>query len=642
MIEKNDILTGKVQSFGSDGEGVVCAGGCVFFVPYALPGEEISFKALKIKGNTGYGKIEKVIVPAKGRVQPKCPVFYTCGGCQLQHADYETQREFKREKVKNALRKIGGVEAEVSPVVACESEYGYRNKLQIPVGVDANGHTALGFYAERSHRLVPAEKCYIHPAWAEDLMAAFREYIAVSGAKGYDERTKKGLLRHLVAREIDGKLLVTVVATARKLPCEAWLTGRLQKLFPGCGVYVNVNTGDTNVIFGDRFYLLCGAARLEGRTGGIAYEAGAETFVQVNPEIREKLYERAMEACFAGGADTVIDAYSGGGLMTAMAAKRCKRAYGVELNKEASACAEALKAKNGLQNMTNICGDAAAEVPAIMDRERALWQKESAGKAVSSPHGYGEKVALILDPPRAGVARSVLQAILKSGIERFVMISCNPATLARDLGILTGTLREENGVLVKVPAAETGETTGKESGKFFDGESTDGELPDGAEELTDGELPDGAKELTDGELPDGAGEREITAYYKIESVEPFDMFPQTKHVETLVVLSHKKPDSHLEAKIDFDNTSLDKTAIAERAETRKPQEKTTYKKIQEWIEENYGFKVHTAYVAEVKRELGLPMYDAPNAVDELKRPRQHPTEQMTTAIKAALKHFEII
>ena len=619
MIEKNDILTGKVQSFGSDGEGVVCAEGCVFFVPYALPGEEISFKALKIKGNTGYGKIEKVIVPAKGRVQPKCPVFYTCGGCQLQHADYETQREFKREKVKNALRKIGGVEAEVSPVVACESEYGYRNKLQIPVGVDANGRTELGFYAERSHRLVPAEKCYIHPAWAEDLMAAFREYIAVSGAKGYDERTKKGLLRHLVAREIDGKLLVTVVATARKLPCEAWLTGRLQKLFPGCGVYVNVNTGDTNVIFGDRFYLLCGAARLEGRTGGIAYEAGAETFVQVNPEIREKLYERAMEACFAGGADTVIDAYSGGGLMTAMAAKRCKRAYGVELNKEASACAEALKAKNGLQNMTNICGDAAAEVPAIMDRERALWQKESAGKAVSSPHGYGEKVALILDPPRAGVARSVLQAILKSGIERFVMISCNPATLARDLGILTGTLREENGVLVKAPAAETGETTEKEREKFFDGESIDGELPD------------------------GAGEREITAYYKIESVEPFDMFPQTKHVETLVCLS-KKSEKHISIDVEFGESDgqISLKKLQEELNERKQKKKTTYKDIQKWVEENYGFKVHTAYIAEVKRDLGLPMYDAPNAVEELKRPRSHPTAEMSDAIKAALKHFEII
>ena len=394
---------------------------------------------------------------------------------------------------------------------------------------------------------------------------------------------------------------------------------------------MNVNTGDTNVIFGDRFYLLCGAARLEGRTGGIAYEAGAETFVQVNPEIREKLYERAMEACFAGGADTVIDAYSGGGLMTAMAAKRCKRAYGVELNKEASACAEALKAKNGLQNMTNICGDAAAEVPAIMDRERALWQKESAGKAVSSPHGYGEKVALILDPPRAGVARSVLQAILKAGIERFVMISCNPATLARDLGILTGTLREENGVLVKAPAAETGETTGKESGKFFDGESIDGELPDGAEELTDDELPD------------GAGEREITAYYKIESVEPFDMFPQTKHVETLVVL-FKKSASHIVVDVEFGEGEgqISLKEAKKSAEEQKPKKKITYKDIQRYVEENYGFKVHTAYIAEVKRELGLPMYDAPNAVEELKRPRSHPTEEMTVAIKAALKHFKII
>lgn len=162
-------------------------------MPYALPGEEISFKALKIKGNTGYGKIEKVIVPAKGRVQPKCPVFYTCGGCQLQHADYETQREFKREKVKNALRK--NRRGRGGSFARC----GMRKRIRIPQQTaDSRGggrkrHTELGFYAERSHRLVPAEKCYIHPAWAEDLMAAFREYIAVSGAKGYDERTKKGL-----------------------------------------------------------------------------------------------------------------------------------------------------------------------------------------------------------------------------------------------------------------------------------------------------------------------------------------------------------------------------------------------------------------------------------------------------------------
>ena len=576
MIKKNDILTGKVQSFGSDGEGVVQAEGCVFFVPYALPGEEIEFKALKIKGNTGYGKLLRVILPAKGRVQPKCPAFYTCGGCALQHADYETQLFFKREKVKNALRKIGGVEAEVSPVTACGSEYGYRNKLQLPVGTDAAGNTALGFYAERSHRIVPIEKCLIHPEWAEKLMRVFREYIATSGAKGYDERTKKGLLRHLVAREIDGKLLITVVATARKLPCEGRLTARLCEMFPGCGVYVNVNAGETNVIFGDKFYLLCGAARIEGRTGGIAYEAGAETFVQVNPEIREKLYARAMEACFADGADVAIDAYSGGGLMTAMAAKRCKRVYGVELNEEASACADALKEKNNLANMTNICGDAAKIVPEIMARER------------------GNNVALILDPPRAGVERSVLYAILKSGVGRFVMISCNPATLARDLGILTGTLREKNGALVKV-------------------------------------------------APDSANEDGDDGYFKIESVEPFDMFPQTKHVETLVCLS-KKSEKHISIDVEFGESDgqISLKKLQEELSERKQKKKTTYKDIQKWVEENYGFKVHTAYIAEVKRDLGLPMYDAPNAVEELKRPRAHPTPKMAKAIKETLKHFEII
>ena len=574
MIKKNDILTGTVQSFGSDGEGVLRMEDYVFFVPYALPGEKISFRVLKIQGKIGYGKVEEIFVSSPDRVSPVCPVFHTCGGCGLQHMNYALQTEYKREKVKNALLKIGGVEAEVSPVVPCASPYGYRNKLQLPVGVDGNGNTVLGFYAERSHRIVPIDRCYIHPEWSAKLIAVFKEYLACSEAKGYDERAKKGLIRHLVAREIDGKYLVTIVETEKNLPEKELLIEKLQTAFPGCSAFVNVNKSDSNVIFGERFYSLCGAEHIEGETDGIAYEAGAETFVQVNPEIREKLYERAMEACFAGGAEVVIDAYSGGGLMTAMAARRAKRAYGIELNAEASACAESLKKKNNLANMTNVCGDAAAELPRIMAEEN------------------GEKTVLILDPPRAGVARSVLYAILKSKIERFVMISCDPATLARDLGILTGTLVEKDGVLIKNTA--------------------------------------------------GARDNRENNYFRIESVEPFDMFPQTKHVETLVVLSHKKPDSHLEVKIDFDNTALDKTAIAERAEKRKPQEKTTYKKIQEWIEENYGFKVYTAYVAEVKRELGLPMYDAPNAVEELKRPRSHPTEEMTIAIKAALKHFEII
>lgn len=499
------------------------AEGCVFFVPYALPGEEISFRALKIKGNTGYGKIEEILTPSPRRRAPVCPVFKTCGGCCMQHAEYGLQMEFKREKVAGALKKIGGVEAEVLPVVPCSSPYGYRNKLQLPVGVDQSGNVVVGFYAERSHRIVPIERCALHPAWAERLIAAFKNYIAESGASAYDERTKKGLLRHLVAREIDGNYLVTVVATEKRLPKINVLVKKLQEIFPGCSAFINVNNKDTNVIFGEKFYPLCGAGYICGVSEGVRYEAGAETFVQVNPEVREKLYRKALEECFSGGADVVIDAYSGGGLLTAMAAKRAKRAYGLELNAEASACAEKLKEINGLSNMINICGDVAEKLPEIMRKERA------------------EKTVLILDPPRAGVARSVLYAILNSGIGRFVMISCNPATLSRDLGILTGTLREENGALVKRAensGTKDNETTG--AGTAYSGTADSG-----------------------------------SRYFSIEKIEPYDMFPQTKHVETLVVLSHKKPDSHIEVKIDFGSTSLDKSTIAERAEKRKPKDKPT-------------------------------------------------------------------
>ncbi|MDD6996153.1 MAG: 23S rRNA (uracil(1939)-C(5))-methyltransferase RlmD [Candidatus Borkfalkiaceae bacterium] len=586
MVHKNDILSGKVQSFGSDGEGVVRVEDCTFFVPYALPGEEISFRVLKIKGNTGYGKIEEIFTPSPRRRAPVCPVFKTCGGCCLQHAEYDLQTEFKREKVRGALKKIGGIEAEVLPVVPCSSPYEYRNKLQLPVGVDANGNAVLGFYAERSHRIVPIGRCALHPAWAERLMKAFKEYIAESGASAYDELTKKGLLRHLVAREIDGNYLVTVVATEKRLPKSDVLIKKLRGIFPECSAFINVNDKDTNVIFGDKFYPLCGAGHIDGVSEGIRYEAGAETFVQVNPEVREKLYRKALEECFANGANVVIDAYSGGGLLTAMAAKRAKRAYGVELNAEASACAEKLKEKNGLTNMINICGDVAEKLPEIMRKERA------------------ENTVLIVDPPRAGVARSVLYAILNSGIGRIVMISCNPATLSRDLGILTGNLREENGALIK-------------SMEKID-----------AEENATAYVNENERN---------------SRYFNIERIEPYDMFPQTKHVETLVCLS-KKSEKHISIDVEFGESDgqISLKKLQEELNEQKPKKKTTYKDIQAYIEEKYGFKVHTAYIAEVKRDLGLPMYDAPNAVEELKRPRSHPTAEMSDAIKAALKHFEII
>jgi 23S rRNA (uracil1939-C5)-methyltransferase len=578
MIEKNDVICAITSGIGSNGEGIIKHEGITFFVPACLPGEKVRFKVLKVKGNIGYGKVEEVLTPAEERVRERCPVFYRCGGCCLQHLEYKAQLAHKATVVKDALRKIGGIQIEVPTAVKSEQSYGYRNKLQLPVGVDKDGNNVIGFYAEHSHRIVPISSCAIHPEWSTKLIAVLKQYMAECVVKGYDEVNKTGSIRHIVAREIGGKFIVTLVTVKESLPNLPYLIGLLSQIFPTFTLYLNINKEDTNVIFGKEFHLVHGTGVFEATEQGIRYEAGPVTFLQVNEGVRSKLYKDALKSVCQDGDEVVIDAYSGGGLLTAMLAKKAKRVYGIELEPEASRCADSLKAKNELDNMINICGYVEEHLSTVMEKEK------------------GEKVRLILDPPRAGIARSVVKALLASGIERITLISCNPATLARDLGILSGRLIEQDGELVKNPA-------------YFEVE----------------------------------GNETLPGYYEIEKIQPYDMFPQTKHVETLVQLSHKKPDTNLEVALDFEDEGVEQS-LAELETLVKSREsvRVTYKMIQEYIEEKYGFKVHTAYIAEVKRSLGLPMYDAPNAVEELKKPRQHPTEKMVEAIKDALKYFKII
>ena len=430
MIEKNDSVCGAVEGIGSNGEGIIRHEGITFFVPYSLPSEKVRFKVLKVKGNIGYGKIEEVISPATCRVKPVCEVFERCGGCCLQHLAYEEQLLHKGNVVKDALRKIGGLDVDVPSAIQSDLPYAYRNKLQLPIGVDKDGNNVIGFYAERSHRIIPLEKCAIHPDWAETLIIALKKFMA----------------------ETKAERLIAI----------------LQESFEKFTLYLNFNDKDTNVIFGEEFSLIYGEGFFDAEEQGIRYEAGPVTFLQVNENVRTKLYEKALESVVETGDEVVVDAYSGGGLLTAMIAKKAKRVYGIELEKEASACADKLKEKNALKNMTNICGYVEEKLPSVLEKEK------------------GEKLRLILDPPRAGIARSVLKALLKSEIPSLTIISCNPATLARDLGVLTGSLTEnEKGELVKnAEYADTG----------------------------------------------------LDGYYKVETIQPYDMFPQTKHVETLVTL----------------------------------------------------------------------------------------------------------
>lgn len=509
-MEKNVEYSGEVLSLGSEGEGVINCGDVTAFVPQCLPGERVSFKALKVSDRVAYGKLTEVHTLSKDRAIPVCDNFGKCGGCQLQHMKYDLQLSFKRKSVESCLKKIGGLSVQVQPCVESDFQLGYRNKLAIPVGVGADGANVIGFYAFRSHRIVPVKECALQQNWSGRLISLLHIFMFEQGLKGYDERTHKGDIRQLVAREIDGRFIITVVASHR-IELEGFAK-RLDSEFENCTLLLNVNNSTGNVIFGKEWHICSGKGYFVGKDMGIKFKAGANTFLQVNDDVRTKLY-KAVCAQVCSKDSVAVDLYSGGGMLTALLAKGCKAAYGIEIVKEAVECADELKEMNNLTGkMFNICG-------AVEDR---------LGEVFSLTEG-AERV-IVCDPPRKGMERSVCHAILSSGAKKVVLISCNPATLARDLGILCGSLKEVDGQLVK--NADYGSAAQK-------------------------------------------------GFYEIISVTPFDMFPQTKHVETLVVLSHKKPDSHIEVKIDFDNTSLDKSAIAERAEKRKPKDKPTYKDIQD-------------------------------------------------------------
>ena len=461
-MQKNDCIVAAAEGLGSQGEGIIRTNDCTLFVPYLLPGERAQVRVLKEKNGIGYGKVEEVLTPAEERVRPRCPVFFRCGGCQLQHMRYRAQLKFKTAQVEAALHKIGGTHVRVKPCEKSEKDYAYRNKLQLPVGRQ-NGENVIGFYAERSHRIVPTTVCPIHPDWAEKVIAALHSFMEKCGLDGYDEETGEGQIRHIVVRELKDKYIVTLVTTVRSLKGIDFFLFLLDQIFPDYSLLLNVNTRRTNVVFGEEFVLVKGPAFYECTEAGIAFEAGANTFVQVNAGVRAKLYEHIVSLFEEG--ERVIDCYSGGGLLTAMLARKCAAAYGIELIEEAVACANRLKERNDLQaRMTNICGKVEEELDALLAKG---------------------KYSVVLDPPRSGVERSVLKALIARKVDKIVMVSCNPATLARDVGILTGSLVE----------TEKGELKKSENPRTM---------------------------------------------YEVSLVQPYDMFPQTRHVETLVLLSRKE------------------------------------------------------------------------------------------------------
>lgn len=471
MLEKNLEYVDVVADFGSNGEGVIRRDNTVVFVPFSIKGEKIRYKILKVQKSFAFGKLLEVLEPSLERVNPLCEAFTKCGGCQLQHLSYKEQLDLKSENVKNCFSKIAGLNVEIEEAEPSCKEYGYRNKLQLPVAFQ-NGKTVIGFYAPNSHRVVEVKDCFINPQWTKKVIEIFNRYVKEFNLKGYDEERFCGDLREITVKEINGKFIFTVVSLSKNVKGLDYLVDLLDKEFcDNYSLYININDSRSNVIYGDEFRLVKGKGEYESEMLGIKYGIGVRSFMQVNSDVCQKLYKKVSEEIGNTQNSTVIDAYSGAGLMTAILAKQAKKAIGIEIIKEAVDCANQLAITNGLSDkMTNYCGKCEEVLPKIIEKEKAI----------------GNSVSVVIDPPRKGCDYSVLNAIINSNADRVVYVSCMPSTLARDVGLLIGSLYIENGEIKK----------------------------------------------SDGFLP----------RYKIEKIKPFDMFPQTKHIETLCVLTRIKND----------------------------------------------------------------------------------------------------
>ncbi len=466
-MRKNDELIGNVSAIGSNMEGIVRIDDFVCFVPFALLGEKIKFKVLKTTKNIAFCKLLEVLTPAEQRVRPRCRVYGKCGGCQLQHLRYKDQLKLKTSTVKDCLKKIAGIDFEVAPCVKSDLEYEYRNKLQLPIRKD-NGEIKIGFFAQNSHRIVEVSECSIQNSWCSDIISAIKEFVTKYNISCYDEFKGQGLLRHVVVRKVDFGLMITLVVNGKSLPHTNELIAILSLKFKKFSLFINENLEKSNVILGDKFTLLFGDESYQIEEFGIKYPVNVQSFMQVNNYVKSKLYSSVINSVFADENTVVIDAYSGAGLMTAMLGKNAKKAYGIEIIKEAVDAGNELAKQNGLSHkVENICAPCEEELPKLINKIKC----------------ESSKISVVLDPPRKGCDKKVIDAILSARPDKVVYVSCSPQTLARDLGLLTGTL-------------------------YYDGNEL--------------------KKST-----------EIIGVYKIEKVQPYDMFPQTKHVESVVCLSRK-------------------------------------------------------------------------------------------------------
>ena len=534
-LEKGSVYTAVIDGYSSEGLGIARVNGAVVFVPHAVRGEEIDLRITKVMKTSCAGEIVKIHNPSPERMEPECPYAGKCGGCAYRHLTYPEELWAKRQRVQDALTRIGGLELTVEEILGAKNPEHYRNKSQYPVGADGS----IGFFQARTHKVVPIRRCLIQTEAADRTAQAVGEWMRRYKISAYDETTGKGLVRHVCVRvNRKGESLCCVVVNGNKVPREPELAAYVTAAVPHTvGVLLNSNTRRGNVILGDKYRTLFGRNYLMDTLCGLEFKLSMPSFYQVNRDQAEVLYGKALEFAGLTGTETVLDLYCGIGTITLCLAKAARRVIGAEIVPPAIRDAKENAVRNQIENAEFFCGDA-ADIAAKLEAD-----------------GLRPDVVTV-DPPRKGLAPEVIASVAAMGPEKVVYVSCDPATLGRDVKIF------------------------REFG------------------------------------------------YEAKRAAAVDMFPGTAHVETVVLLSRETNPLTVEVRMEV--------------ETGEVKEHPTYKRIQEYVQEKYGFKVHTAYIAEVKRMVGLDMHKAPNAVEQRKHEYHPCPPEKVEAIKDALRHFGLI
>ena len=419
-LHRGDPLQVSIETATIDGSGVARVDGQVVFVPGALPGERCSVRIAHVGRSAVFAQLLSVLTPSAHRVEPDCPYFLRCGGCALRHVDYEQELALKQAHVQSCLTRIGGQTISALPITGAAQTDGYRNKVQFPVQ-EQDGRPVAGFFSGKTHRVIPVRHCRIQPDCADAIRGAVLAWMEQYHIRAYDEQTHTGYIRHIYIRfgAESGQILVCIVANCAQLPKKKQLVAALLAAEPGITTIVfSPNTKKGNTVLGTEFHPLYGDGTITDTLCGLQFRLSAPAFYQVNHAQAERLYEKAVQLTGLTGNETVLDLYCGTGTITLCLARHAKKAIGVEIVPQAIEDAKFNAAQNGMENAEFFCMDAGQAAKMLADR-------------------HTRPDVIVVDPPRKGVSQDVIDAISGMRPQRVVYVSCDPATLARDVKLLT-------------------------------------------------------------------------------------------------------------------------------------------------------------------------------------------------------------